>query len=794
MSLIKKYSAVASLLAILSTQQTSFAQTPDKNTRYQAPSTTQSAVIDGELNDALWQDAIKFDLNLVNDPYENTPSPVKTTAMLIENGEYIYIAFIADDPNPSKIQSFLGDRDTKWGDDIVGIKLDTFNHRRLNYEFFVNALGVQNDSIKNVMTGESNTAWDGIWESYGKITDKGFQVEIAIPYRILNFDAENQTKQWAFELLRMYPRDNRLRISHVPLNRDDACWLCQYPILEGFEQAKVGKNIMLTPALVANRHETRNVYVDQDWQSENDIEASLDLRWGINSNTLLNLTLNPDFSTVESDAGQLSINKTFSLFFEEKRPFFLENSDYFSSNYDLVYTRNIADPDYGAKLTGTEDKHSYGIFVSHDTETNFIVPGNTSSDIASLGIESHSGSLRYRYDANDDWSIGTIGTFRQADEYHNYVFGLDTKYKLDESNSLTAQLLSSESKYPSQLFKDFCYAEGDGACEAPEDVDCNFADCDFSEQVLRTKKDNSFTDQALKLGFLHESEYWNIALNHQQIGADFRADLGFMPRADYEVSEALVEHYFYGDETSWWTETALYGEWNIKHNEQGELLEKTYAAGIGVDGPMLSYFEYYIYRTDKVGLRHDESVLNIDGNTTLFEQDSMYIYGSLQPRPDLYTHFKYEWGDRIDYSNNRLGDHYKFDLNVTYNVTKHLELDYFFTSSQLDAKPAHNASAEYVYKAALNELRLTYQFDVKSYLKLNLVHSDIERNPDNNPFIGVSETNKDLSTQLIYAYKVNPQTVFFLGYSDSSVQDDLLNSLERKERTFFTKISYAWMK
>ncbi|MCW9081773.1 MAG: hypothetical protein OQK09_09715, partial [Colwellia sp.] len=111
--------------------------------------------------------------------------------------------------------------------------------------------------------------------------------------------------------------------------------------------------------------------------------------------------------------------------------------------------------------------------------------------------------------------------------------------------------------------------------------------------------------------------------------------------------------------------------------------------------------------------------------------------------------------------------------------------------SKLDANNEHGIE-DNVYIAKLSELRLSYQFDVYSYLKLNLVYSDVNRNPDNNPFVNVSKTNKSLSSQLIYAYKLTPQTVFFLGYSDSSFQDDDINDLSREERTFFTKISYAW--
>jgi len=755
---------------------------------FSMPTSTLSVTVDGELDDKIWQYAETFSLNIVNYPLNNKKSPVKTTAKVIENGEYIYISFLAEDPNPEDIQAFLGDRDTRWGDDIVGIKFDTYNNRRLNYEFFVNPFGVQHDSIKNEMTGSTNDSWNGIWDSYGKITESGYQVEMAIPYRILNFADNNDVKTWAFELIRSYPRDTRLRISHIPLDRDNDCWLCQYPVFKGFQNAETGKNLMITPALVANSNEYRDIYDPQDdWHNEDEVDAGIDIRWGINANTLLNATLNPDFSTVEVDAGQLSINKTYSLFYDEKRPFFLENSDYFASNYDLVYTRNIADPDYGAKLTGTKQAHSYGLFITNDTETNFIVPGNTGSDIASLKTESHAAAFKYRYDFNNDFSVGAISTLRTADNYHNYVVGIDSKYRFDDSNSFSGQVLNSNTQYPEELYQDFCYSDNSSACEQTQNTDCLFGNCPYSEQVHRTKFEDEISDNAIKASYEHSSEYWQLTAEHQKIGSNFRADLGYMPRADYQSNKLLVDRLLYGEEDTFWQEAKLSGQWQIKQNEKGELLEKSLASSFSIDGPMQSFFDVMFTYADKVGLRHDESILAIDGNTSRFTEKLVTLYGNSRPTAQSFVEAELIVGDKIDYRNNRLGDFRELYTKLSYNFTSHLEAELYYTNSKLDADGAN------VYQADLTELRVSYQFDVQSYLKLNLVYSDVDRNPENNPYIGVSQKNKNFSTQLIYAYKLNPQTVFYLGYSDNSYQDDYIEDIKREQRTFFTKISYAWM-
>lgn len=723
--------------------------------------------IDGSLNDPIWQHALTVPLDIVNSPWNNQPSPVKTTAKVVENGEFLYIAFIAQDPNPELIQGFLGDRDTRWGDDLVGFKLDTYNNRRLNYEFFVNPYGVQHDSIANEMTGNSDSAWDGIWESFGKLTDTGYQVEIAIPYHILNFDDNDDVKTWAMELIRLYPRDSRLRISHIELDRDDACWLCQIPEITGFKDATASKNLMVTPTLVADRSEGRYFFADDDgeikktaWDSENELDAGLDVRWGINANTLLNITVNPDFSNVESDAGQLSVNKTFSLFYDEKRQFFVENSEYFSSNFDLVYTRNIADPEYGAKLTGTRGNHSYGAFISNDTQTNIILPGNTGSQLIALDEKSESGAVKYRYDINDDLSVGVITTLRQTDNYHNFVSGVDSKYRLDDSNTLQAQIL--------------------------------VADTQDAAGMTLSGSEEKFTDHAFKVEYEHDSEYWQVDAQHQEIGEKFRADLGYMPRADYQKSKVLVNRLMYGDQDSAWQEMKFSGQWQILHNENGELLERSIASSFNIDGPMLSMLDVMIIAADKVGLRRHELDYNlpidssIDGNTDRFQENQLVIYGTIQPTAQIITHIDLTFGDKIDYDNNRLGDYVELYGSVSYNVNKHLEFEFSHTYSDLSADNAE------VYTENLTELRVSYQFNINSYLKFNVIYTDIDFNLANNPSAYTAKDNT-LSTQLIYAYKINPQTVFYLGYSDHSYQDDRLKTLERNQRTIYSKISYAWL-
>lgn len=179
-----------------------------------------------------------------------------------------------------------------------------------------------------------------------------------------------------------------------------------------------------------------------------------------------------------------------------------------------MYTRNIADPDYGAKVTGSQGQHNYGVFISHDNQTNFILSGNLSSRVASIDAQSHSSALRYRYDATDELTVGAISTLRTADDYHNYVFGVDSSYRFSTSDLITAQWLVSETQYPDDLFEQFCST-----------------DCQLNEQVIRSNKKDEFTDNAFNINYIRDTEYWQFTASHESFGENFKADLGFIPKA-----------------------------------------------------------------------------------------------------------------------------------------------------------------------------------------------------------------------------------------------------------------------
>ena len=432
-----RLAAMPCLLAICLLISAHPAALAQSGVNYQIPRITVAPTIDGEVDQQEWAAASRVTLDIEVEPGENIPAPVSAEALIMEDGEILYVAFIAQDPDTSQIRAFLRDHDNVGNSDRIGVVLDTFNDSRRAYVFLVNPYGVQFDAISDEVNNQEDEAWNAIWESAGRINDDHYTVEMAIPLKQLRFAQTPDLKTWGIDFVRHYPRGRSHRISNNPRDRNQSCYLCTISKAQGFEALESGTNLEIIPTVTGTRHETRNPATDTWQREDNDTDAGLDLRWGINQNLYLNATLNPDFSQVEADSTQLDTNTTFSLYYPERRTFFLDGADYFNTYLNLVHTRNIANPDYGIKLTGKQGRHGFGLLTADDTTTSFLVPRSLGSSVASLkDLHSEVSAVRYRYDVMDNSSIGAILTDRRGDGYSNTVAGIDGVFQLGASDTL----------------------------------------------------------------------------------------------------------------------------------------------------------------------------------------------------------------------------------------------------------------------------------------------------------------------------------------------------------------------
>lgn len=708
-------------------------------------STSDAIKIDGVMDEAAWRHAVRIDLDIETNPGENTAAKVATVAYLLEDGRNLYVAFDARDPDASKIRAFLRDRDSAWSDDIVGIVLDTYNDERRAFEFFSNPLGVQMDATNDDVNKNYDESWDAIWDSAGKIDQSGYVVEMAIPLSQLRFPDSEGMQTWGVDLVRFYPRDKRYRLANNSTDRSLNCYLCNLGEVEGLENAEPGRDLEIVPTLTAIKTDsTDDAGVAPLRSGDTDTAAGLNVRWGITPDITANLALNPDFSQVEADVAQLDVNNQFALFFPEKRPFFLEGADYFTTPLDAIFTRTVADPDYGAKLTGKRGNNTLGVFVAEDAITNFLFPGAFYSDGTSLEENNTAFVARYNRSFGDASSVGALVTTRAGDDYHNRVGGADLHWKISDQHSVDVQYLASDTRYPNEVAVDF-------------------------EQPL-----SSFTGEALHASYDYDSRNWFAHMEHQDLDDGFRADSGFLAQVDVDWQFLRGGRIWHGTEDNWWTRMNMVGATYITHNGAGRMIDRATEISFGVGGPMQSWTE--------VGYQRGKFLWD----DILFERNETYFFTQFRPKGGLRLSLLVSAGSQIDFANSQLGDQVLLEPSVDWNINRHLLLKVEGSLIDFDSKEGTQ-----IFDAGVYNVRLTWQFNRRSFLRLTTQYQDIERNVDEYIDIVDARTRR-MGRQLLFSYKINPQTVFFLGYSDNLFEDDALKTLEETDRTWFMKIGYAW--
>ena len=739
-----KLSTSLFLLALVITGFLSLELHAQSLSNYNIPRVDTKPRIDGQIDQGEWSQAKRIPVNIETNPNDNVPAEVEAQALLMEDGEVLYVAFIALDPDPDQIRAFYRDRDSMWNDDWVSIVLDTFNDERRAFEFFANPYGVQADAIQDDVNGDEDESWNAIWNSAGQINEDGYVVEMAIPMKQLRFTPSETNQTWGIDLVRFYPRDRGTRIANNPRDRNISCYICQISKADGFANLTQSRNLEIIPTITSTAVENRNPAM-AGWDSESpDAEGSLDVRWGISQDLYLNATLNPDFSQVEADSAQLDINNTFSLFFPERRTFFLDGADYFDTFERLVHTRNISDPDYGLKLTGKSGDHTYALLTANDVNTSFLIPRSLGSRVASLGeAESKVAIGRYRFDIFENSTIGALITDRRADGYNNTVSSVDAVLRPTDQDSISIQSMHSSSDYPTLIQSQY----GQPA---------------------------SLSDRSQRLEYRHNDRRWDWRLGYTDMGDDFRADLGFVNRVDFKFVVATVGHTWRGESDDFFNLIRIALDYDRTQNQSGLQLEEEFEVFLNMNGPKQSFVSGLFGGSETYW------------NGKYFDEQFNQLRVGFTPRANLRLSALIRVEDIVDFANTRLGRSKRFGPSINYRWGKHLELDLDHTLQQFDVDGSR------LFTANLTDLKTTYQFSARSFLRFTLQYTDNKRNQD--LYVrSVQARTKQLTTQLLYSYRFSAATRFFIGYSDAGFQNDTYDAIEKTNRTVFAKFSYAWL-
>src|SRR5215213_1583987 len=419
-------------------------------------------VIDAKLDDEAWQKATVLKDFYQTNPGDNTPPSFPTEVLIGYDSNNLYLGFrVKDDPN--RVRATVAKRDNVLGtDDHVRVLLDTFNDKRRAYVFIFNPFGVQQDGIRIEGSGVDYTV-DVVMESKGTLTEDGYVVEAAIPFKSLRY-AASADKLWGIHVFRAIQRLNNEEDSWVPISRDYTSLLGQAGHITGFDGISGERTLELIPSITLSENGKRVSsflppvpdpnFINTGRLLNEPVKADLGLtaKYGITPTVTLDLALNPDFAQVEADQLVVTANQRFPIFYPEKRPFFLEGKEIFSTPLNAVNTRAIVDPDLAVKLSGKHGRNSFGILLASDN-----APGNFSEEERTdpgirPGIEkfldknAYIGVLRLKRDIGKESNLGLLFTSYNFIERHNQLGGIDGRFRLGPQTVLTFQALGTTSR------------------------------------------------------------------------------------------------------------------------------------------------------------------------------------------------------------------------------------------------------------------------------------------------------------------------------------------------------------
>jgi hypothetical protein len=702
--------------------------------------------LDGVLHEADWERAPPITAFRLIDVREGEMPSESTDVRVLFNDTHVYFGIRCANRNPGPVRASLAPRDQILEDDHIAIHLDTYRDFRRAYIFGVNPYGVQLDGI---LDGDApDFSWDAVWDAETSLDQEGWTAEVAVPLRTLRFPAQGPGV-WGLWFRRQITKNDE--VCSWPLYRAGVAGdiMLQAGDLEGLAGLEGGGRVELQPYAASSRVEVRGLSPGGgvgSWSDQTDTDFGADLRYGVTSTLTANLTANPDYSQVEADALQIDVNQRFPLFFPEKRPFFLEGAEVFSTLYRLVYTRRIADPVYGGKLTGKLGRWRLGaIGVRDDGGGSTEGVGSRSS-----GEPTRSGMFgigRATYDIGENSSVGVLVTGHATDGYCcavptvvgfrapsraiNAVFSADAKLRLAKSLFLAGQFARSSARMDS--------VSDSG----------NLRGQPFSDYI---------SSVAL---WWRDGKRYAFAFQ-DYLGSDFRAEAGFLDRVDVRNTGYEAELTF-RPENKWlrYIEPESHGNYMV--DTRGALQERRLGGTIEWGFQQQTYLETRVEQVDERWLSriYERWRYVFSASNTLWRPLGVSLDVALEDG------IFYAPTDSASY----LGWLESYALKGTLRPSPRLTSELTATRNQFSTS---RGGAD-VYDVWLFGAKTTYQFTRRLYMR---IYPQYDTHADH------------LDADLLLAYVLHPGSVLYLGLTGDL--DKMGERHRTTQRTVFLKASYVF--
>ncbi len=699
----------------------------------------------GKLSDPLWKTATPVELNYEIQPGENTPAKERTLAYVLYSADRFYIGFRAFDSSPKSIRSHITDRDKMTDDDFVGVILDTYGTMQSGYEFMTNTYGIQFDAMR---TGNNEDgSFDCVWYSAGNVNDSGYTAEMAIPFKSLRFPP-GEKQHWMVEFFRNLPRDSRYQMTWTPIDRNNPCVLCQGGTIEGIGEIAAGENLELLP--YAMGAQTGSMDDTEDPASPFAAgpvkgRVGFGLKYAPSSNLVLGAVINPDFSQIESDATQISVNNTFSIFYPEKRPFFLEGADLFGTLASAFYSRMINNPLAASKLTQKSGSFSLAYLVAYDRESPFIVPGEEGSDFIGTSERSLSNVARAKYDFGSESFIGGLFTSRNFSSAHNYMGGLDWNFLFGGNFYFVGQALLSDTKELNDL--------------SVFDDQRHYG----STRYTAAFDGEQFGGRGMQVDLKRNARDYSFDLQYSEVSPTFQAQDGFITSTNTRMLSYWHGYWIYPN-NSIIENASLQSSSGLHFNDEGFLKEKWTMVGLQLQLKGQTYvWVDFLPLNDEMfhsaafkNIYRTEFSINSNPSSTL----SVYFNGSV-------GRFIY----RADQPG--LGRGNNFWIEAVVKPTDKFSVDVSYARSRLWSMEDNHL----YYDGYITRGVFAYQFSPEFFVRLISQYDQFAKQIQVDPMI---------------SYKLNPFTVFYAGSNHGFTKFAPPYGVERTVQQFFVKIQYLW--
>ncbi|MGA7219261.1 MAG: DUF5916 domain-containing protein [Candidatus Sulfotelmatobacter sp.] len=771
-------------------------------------------------------------------PHNGEPISQPTAAYLGYDQKNLYVVFVCFD-DPKKVRARMSRREDIDDDDQVAVLFDTFHDRRRAYEFQTTPLGVQWDAIYTEAAraetgGNWDVSFDTVWDSRGKVTDRGFVVWMAIPFKSLRFPSTKQ-QEWGIILYRGITRISE--DTFWPwISRNIEGRLGQEATLYGLEGISPGRDIELIPYGIMRGFralDTVDPYNPFFQNAAAQGQFGMDSKFVIHDHFVLDLTANPDFSQVESEDPQITVNQRFEVYFPEKRPFFLENEDYFRTPFDLFFTRNIEDPSAGIRLTGKEGPYSLGVMASDDRSPGLAVPSvcPATSPICSdnlFGTRSYFTIARVSRDIFKQSSVGLIYTDWECPTTgeFNRVGGADARFKFKTTWTIEGQAVTSSSNLL-------------GLNASNLQTTCENNLYPFSSG--NAGNGNYYAGPADRLELRNMGLHFLYDGSYQDVSPGFVTVPGFVNRVDIRESDQHSS-YFFRPKKSWITAwgPALYNHLTWDHS--GTRLDTDYEPYFTIAARAQTLIQFVPYEETRERLRpQDFAFLGLTGATA--NQD----YHERRTGAKFQTgHFKkvalgasYFWGDGANFvpaataaPRSLLSRLNTGSGTLTFRPMKPLKIENSYLFERLRA-------TENEYQSALSQIAMSttpgvpigkgifdnhiirskwnWQFTPQLSLRLILQYNSVLANTPGQEFFSAATgtpfypytylpTQKQFNTDVLLTYLVHPGTAIYVGYNGDLQNLDHSLTLDptglaglytpkgyiNDSRQFFVKVSYLF--